>query len=400
MDKIDVLGTLTERHGVLSAAIQAEADDAALNSFVEEAATGLRAPIALVTLVLERVQLFKAHYGLPADLAASCMTERDVSFCQFVVQSGEPFEVVDAESDTRIPQALVKRYGIQAYLGIPVRVDEVVVGSLCVLDTKARGFSADDRKRLTELAQKASTRLEQIAESRRRPQQSLTTQVTVPGLAELRQSVEPIKSCTASAQVATATLQSLLQLVSHTRGGGTAPPGVLDGALEQSLLAMEDLGDSLSEIELSSSDVDDCAAALQSVLEASEPARLSELLRSAQDLSRSPCRTVGGAPLPSLAADPFLAAPRAIAVALISGALNRLAQHMCELGLTGGIVMDVRDDDASVVVSLSSPVLPATVYEQMRAALVADSSEDPTASLRATATAISVSLTVARSAEP
>jgi hypothetical protein len=108
---------------------------------------------------------------------------------------------------------------------------------------------------------------------------------------------------------------------------------------------------------------------------------------------------VGGAPLPSLAVNPSLATPRAIAVALVSGALNHLAQHMCEMGIAGGIVMEVQDDDASIVISLSSPALPATAYEQTLAALVANSSEEPTAGLRATATVISLSFTVARPAE-
>ena len=52
-------------------------------------------------------------------------------------------EVEDATREEELPQALVERYGVRAYLGIPVRIDQSVVGTLCVLDVEKRGFAPD-----------------------------------------------------------------------------------------------------------------------------------------------------------------------------------------------------------------------------------------------------------------
>ena len=116
MDTYDALGKKPERHSAFTEGLLAEAEDTELQTIVNDAAGGLSAPIALVTLVLERIQFFKAHFGLPQDLAISRATERDVSFCQFVVRDGEPFEVENAEEDERVPQHLVKRYGLRPTL--------------------------------------------------------------------------------------------------------------------------------------------------------------------------------------------------------------------------------------------------------------------------------------------
>ena len=46
----------------------AEAEDEQLMKIVKEAAKELKSPIALVTVVMEQVQFFKAHYGLSEEL--------------------------------------------------------------------------------------------------------------------------------------------------------------------------------------------------------------------------------------------------------------------------------------------------------------------------------------------
>ena len=84
-------------------------------------------------------------------LASARGTHRDVSFCQFVVRDGKTFEVNDAANDPRIPQHVVKEFNIQSYLGIPIIVKENVMGSLCVLDTKKRGFSKEEHTSLNKL---------------------------------------------------------------------------------------------------------------------------------------------------------------------------------------------------------------------------------------------------------
>ena len=128
MDSIDALGSRPDRHVAFSRELLAEAEDDELKAIVDQAAHELNAPIAMVNLVLDHIQFFKAHHGLPPDLVATRATERSVSFCQFVVRDGQPFEVTDAEHDTRVPQHLVKTYGIKSYLGMPVVANDVVLG--------------------------------------------------------------------------------------------------------------------------------------------------------------------------------------------------------------------------------------------------------------------------------
>ena len=126
-DSIDALGHRPDRHRAFTSGLLAEAEDEILQSIVEEASRDLSMPIALVNLVLEEIQYFKAHYGLPPELAASRGTARDVSFCQFVVRDGVLFEVTDAKEDLRVPQHLVKNFNIQSYLGVPPGVTHLEI---------------------------------------------------------------------------------------------------------------------------------------------------------------------------------------------------------------------------------------------------------------------------------
>ena len=78
-DSIDALGYQPERHHAFASGLLAEAEDEMLQSIVKEAAEEFSTPIALLNLVLEEIQFFKAHYGLPEELADARGTKRDVS---------------------------------------------------------------------------------------------------------------------------------------------------------------------------------------------------------------------------------------------------------------------------------------------------------------------------------
>ncbi len=146
--------------------------DPELTAIVHRVANPAEAPIALVSLVMDRVQYFRAAVGLPTELALASATNRCDSFCQFVVQEEALFVVEDAPNDRRVPQALVERYGVTAYAGAPLWVDGQVLGSLCVLDVKPRTFSAQFLDTLTRSASEASARLEQIASGANEPQRA------------------------------------------------------------------------------------------------------------------------------------------------------------------------------------------------------------------------------------
>lgn len=111
--------------------------------------------IALFSLIDRDRQWFKARCGL--DL---CDTAREPSFCTVVVEAGAPLVVKDTLQDPRFSTNLfvVSDPHIRFYAGVPVRVRKsdgngtVAIGSLCVIDDRARDFSDEDLETLKELA--------------------------------------------------------------------------------------------------------------------------------------------------------------------------------------------------------------------------------------------------------
>jgi hypothetical protein len=98
-----------------------------------------------------------------------------------------------------MPQALLRDHGVRAYLGVPVALDGVIVGSLAVYDTKPRAFDECDRARLVSVAQRASHRLSQLAR-RRGPRDILVARALRPAFAEVRGSLAPLDARVAEAR--------------------------------------------------------------------------------------------------------------------------------------------------------------------------------------------------------
>ncbi|WP_437897061.1 GAF domain-containing protein [Sorangium sp. So ce124] len=144
------------------AVLRADAD-AILDACVVRAAKLARSPIAVVSLLVRHVQLLRAQYGLPLELAVSCATSRSNSFCQLVVLDEVPLIVDDALRDERVPKELVESYGIRAYAGVPVRAHGHVLGALCVLDVVPRRFDQRIVGALEQLAIDVSGRLSALA---------------------------------------------------------------------------------------------------------------------------------------------------------------------------------------------------------------------------------------------
>ncbi|WP_426150097.1 sensor domain-containing phosphodiesterase [Pseudomonas sp. DC3000-4b1] len=111
--------------------------DPVFEDIMELLQTYFDAPIALISILEEQRQWFKASRGL-------CATEtpRNVSFCTYAILTDEPFVVPDALADERFrDNPLVTGYpGIRFYAGMPlITEDGLGLGSLCVIDTKPRG---------------------------------------------------------------------------------------------------------------------------------------------------------------------------------------------------------------------------------------------------------------------
>lgn len=153
----------SRRLRVLDGAVLDRRPDARLQELVAQAAEVSGFPIALVSLVTRQVQFFRAQVGLPPDLQVARATDRDKSFCQFVVAHNRPLVVEDSWREPWLPRDLIERYGIRAYVGFPVSVLGQTVGSLCVIDVQPRRLGEVALEQLRGLAQAVSARLEELA---------------------------------------------------------------------------------------------------------------------------------------------------------------------------------------------------------------------------------------------
>src|SRR4029453_17873010 len=93
------------RFAVLTGAVLAPESDAIVQQIVRDAATALGSPAAAVSLVLERTVFL-----------------RDAA----------PVEITDSLTEDRFSRAPYECFGTRAYLGMPIAIRGVIVGSLCV----------------------------------------------------------------------------------------------------------------------------------------------------------------------------------------------------------------------------------------------------------------------------
>jgi GAF domain-containing protein len=130
------------------------------------AARALRAPVALVSLIDEDRQFFKSCLGLPEPWLSRRETPLSHSFCQHAVAARKPLNVPDARKHPVLKfNAAIKDLNVIAYLGMPL-IDDAghALGTLCVIDSKPRNWTADDEAVLMDLAELV---ISQIALSRR-----------------------------------------------------------------------------------------------------------------------------------------------------------------------------------------------------------------------------------------
>ncbi len=149
----------------------------AFDCLVDLATTVFDVPIALVSLVDEERQWFKACYGLDVR-----ETSRDVSFCAHAIVSDKVMVIPDATQDPRFCEnPLVTGVpGIRFYAGAPLRTpDGHNLGSLCVIDTQPRhDFKAKQRQVLAGLAAQVVGELElRLTAERLRRERDLTRQL-------------------------------------------------------------------------------------------------------------------------------------------------------------------------------------------------------------------------------
>ena len=138
--------------------------EAALDDLTALAATICEAPIALISLVDEHRQWFKAKVGLEAP-----ETPRDASFCAHALHGPDLLIVPDATQDARFAQnpLVTGGPGIRFYAGAPLVTPEgAVLGTLCVIDRAPRTLTPAQEQALRVLARQVMVQLEMRRQTR------------------------------------------------------------------------------------------------------------------------------------------------------------------------------------------------------------------------------------------
>lgn len=112
------------------------------------------APIALITVADGQRRFWEAQCGLSEDTLTMTESERDLSICSRIVFSEASLVIADtAEEEQFANDAFLKAKGIRFYAGAPLKShDGEIIGSLCVLDTRPRQISEQQKDMLTSIA--------------------------------------------------------------------------------------------------------------------------------------------------------------------------------------------------------------------------------------------------------
>lgn len=143
-------------------------DSAAESSFdtiVGLAAAIAEMPIALISLLDESRQWFKARVGLDTP-----ETPRSIAFCDYAIRTDEPLIVENALEDDRFAQnpLVLSKPVIRFYGGFPLKLRSGHrPGSLCVIDSQPRTLSQTQTVQLQLLAAIAAELMETRASARR-----------------------------------------------------------------------------------------------------------------------------------------------------------------------------------------------------------------------------------------
>ena len=125
------------------------------DDIVELATTIANTPIALVSLIDTERQWFKACLGLPVE-----ETHRDLAFCAHAILTPDDLLVVeDATQDPRFNESVFVTGPphIRFYAGAPIVThDGFALGTVCVIDTIPRSFTAGEARALKTLARQTA----------------------------------------------------------------------------------------------------------------------------------------------------------------------------------------------------------------------------------------------------
>lgn len=119
------------------------------DKIAEFAAQEFDVPIALISLIDENRQWFKAKVGIDV-----CETTRDISFCGHAILQPELFIIPDARADERFADnpLVTNPPHVVFYAGAPLKLASgFTIGTLCLIDHKPHTLDATEMAILTSL---------------------------------------------------------------------------------------------------------------------------------------------------------------------------------------------------------------------------------------------------------
>ena len=129
------------------------APEAAFDRITSSVALALSVPVALISLVDDTRQFFKASVGLPEPWCSARQTPLTHSFCKVVAATEAPLVISDARADPDLATSpAIPDLGVVAYAGMPIRFQGRTLGSLCAIDHEPRVWGENDLAVLRGLA--------------------------------------------------------------------------------------------------------------------------------------------------------------------------------------------------------------------------------------------------------
>lgn len=350
MNRVDVLAPDDRRFDVITGDVLGDIPDDELQAITTEARAVTGAPTAGISLVLQTIQYFRAADGLPTDLGHVRAVARDTAFCQYVVRDDAPFEVLDIPARVELPQDLVQRYGFRSYQGHPVRLDDTVLGALCVFDTQPRAFDDGVRGRLAGLAARAEARLAVLAERGQELAQPIRAALQ-PAISALHTRLKPLRPAVIEARVAALELE----VVTNALMRRDISPAVVEN-LAPALSAIGLLQDRLGALETAT---DQALRGVELLREIATPASLSvrliELIEGADAIARPLTDAVGGVRWRLPVSDCAVALGRPLAVAILSTTLSTLAGLIRKRTVDAQLSVEVTRIGSELIVEATSP---------------------------------------------
>jgi sigma-B regulation protein RsbU (phosphoserine phosphatase) len=153
------VGSPARLAAVESSGLAGIAPEDEFDRLIELAVVLTRVPRGLIALVDSEHTTAMSSVGFPEGLALQAPVE--LSFCRYVVGSGRPLIVDDANDDPRTKgDPAIDAFAAVSVASYPMEdADGFVLGTFCVMDSKPHEWSSIDLQVLATLAKAASTEI-------------------------------------------------------------------------------------------------------------------------------------------------------------------------------------------------------------------------------------------------